>query len=251
MSRPCIVQTFRLGDERKTHGCPVSLASGLTVKDITGLLFLHLASKSFKIEFRGPSVRPSVPHLLNALEVVALRWLKFVSYLGQGVGYWYQKHPTLDCVRFLLILYLYIYSIYIYYNGMRLYIKQRVYFLSPCWLPIFLVLATRSISWILTVGSFALNLWQNHQQLQPFQPFQTEIKHIKLIKQPMFLTKAFSSWMFLAALSAIALIAILSNFSSLWFLKTKTIRLQHVGTVAPGLSNLGLVKYIRISNYNT
>ena len=194
MSRPCIVQTFRLGDERKTHGCPVSLASGLTVKDITGLLFLHLASKSFKIEFRGPSVRPSVPHLLNALEVVALRWLKFVSYLGQGVGYWYQKHPTLDCVRFLLILYLYIYTVYIYIITVCVCILNSAFtFCHRAGCQYFL-------SWLLGAslgfwpwGALPLNLWQNHQQLQPFQ---TEIKHIKLIKQPMFLTKAFSSWMF-------------------------------------------------------
>lgn len=47
-------------------------------------------------------------HLLNALEIVALRWIKFVSYLGQGIEYWYEKHPTFHCVRFILILDLYV-----------------------------------------------------------------------------------------------------------------------------------------------
>ena len=179
----------------------------LTVKDITGLLFLHLASKSFKIEFRAKIRAPIRATFTEGLGSCSPSLAQTCVGPWSGtLSYWDQKHPTLDCVRFLLILDLYIYIQYIYIHSIYIYtqyiytqyiyiytvyiytvyiytqyiyiythsvyiyiycmyhitvcvcILNSAYFLSPCWRPIFLVLATRSISWILTVGSFALNL---------------------------------------------------------------------------------------------
>ena len=138
----------------------------LTVKDITGLLFLHLASKSFKIEFRAKIRAPIRATFTEGLGSCSPSLAQTCVGPWSGtLSYWDQKHPTLDCVRFLLILdlyiyiqyiytqyiyihsiyihsiyihsiYIYIHSVYIYtvyiyilyvpYNGMRLYIKQRI-----------------------------------------------------------------------------------------------------------------------------